>query len=296
MLDFKVGYTRCKTVTMSDPTKTIPILTRIFREKRWKELFDELGIEGAFESFVEVFKRLNDDEAGLLFNVLEDYLFVDANSMLRRFRMIFKDIGVELLLEYYDSIIFVPLKQSSSPKTKSHGFALYPAYHALRNLSKKSPKIESYDTLEALSSQKKGRTNSLIFLVDDFIGSGDTALKAYKRFEKEHRVATDDAIILSVVCLGTGRDNIEKEGHQIWSSVDQAKGISDSTRIADKGKAIEIMKGISSKLSVRPSYYLGYKKSEGLVSMPVRTPNNTFPLFWCPRDSSGGDWPAPFYR
>jgi hypothetical protein len=39
------------------------------------------------------------------------------------------------------------------------------------------------------------------------------------------------------------------------------------------------MKDIEKKINIRGEFSLGYKQSESLISM-IRTPNNTFPVFW----------------
>ncbi len=254
-----------------------------------------MGID-AFGDFIKLFKGLSKDETNLVLTLLEDYLYVDANSMLKHFRMIFKSIGEDLIANYYSKVIFVPLRKENSLSTKSQTYALYPAFHALRQLTKNKVTVSSYDRIEALSTKEKNRQGALILLVDDFIGTGDTALKAYEKYNSKYRVDTDDPAILTIACLGSGKQKIQNKNIQLWHSIEQSKGISESSRIQKKLDALEIMKQISSKLRVRPDYYLGYKSSEGLISMSVRTPNNTFPLFWCPKDSSGNEWPAPFYR
>ena len=52
------------------------------------------------------------------------------------------------------------------------------------------------------------------------------------------------------------------------------------------------MKRIEHELGVSEEYEFGYGKSEGLVTL-IRTPNNTFPVFWYEPSS---DNLAPFVR
>lgn len=62
------------------------------------------------------------------------------------------------------------------------------------------------------------------------------------------------------------------------------------TRTSDCNSAI------SKKLKVKnKSLYLGYKKSEGLVTM-IKTPNNTFPFYWYEGKRDGKFMMAPFPR
>jgi hypothetical protein len=55
------------------------------------------------------------------------------------------------------------------------------------------------------------------------------------------------------------------------------------------------MSEIEEMLAISSKFKFGYKKSEALISLD-RTPNNTFPLFWCKKKRDGESWCAPFYR
>lgn len=55
------------------------------------------------------------------------------------------------------------------------------------------------------------------------------------------------------------------------------------------------MKRIGKKLKVKNKMYLGYKESEGLVTM-IKTPNNTLPFYWDEGKRDGKFMMAPFPR
>jgi hypothetical protein len=52
------------------------------------------------------------------------------------------------------------------------------------------------------------------------------------------------------------------------------------------------MEHIEKNLDIPDDYLFGYKKSEALVTM-IRTPNNTFPVFWYNKKNEDN---APFPR
>ena len=49
------------------------------------------------------------------------------------------------------------------------------------------------------------------------------------------------------------------------------------------------------KIKANKELYLGYKESEGLVTM-IKTPNNTFPFYWFEKKKEGKHTTAPFPR
>jgi len=55
------------------------------------------------------------------------------------------------------------------------------------------------------------------------------------------------------------------------------------------------MDKIESRLGNVNDFKHGYKMSESLVTMS-RTPDNTFPVFWWDKCTTGSKWPSPFPR
>ena len=70
------------------------------------------------------------------------------------------------------------------------------------------------------------------------------------------------------------------------------KGISDKYSDTELSKKIKLMEHIEKNLDIPDDYLFGYKKSEALVTM-IRTPNNTFPVFWYNKKNEDN---APFPR
>lgn len=58
---------------------------------------------------------------------------------------------------------------------------------------------------------------------------------------------------------------------------------------------LELMKSIESKIPKVGKFSFGYEKSEALVTL-MRTPNNTFPIFWKDCTHKGQKLKAPFPR
>ncbi len=84
--------------------------------------------------------------------------------------------------------------------------------------------------------------------------------------------------IIALVSMQQGMDFLRQDGVQVFSSVVMRKAISDRTDGKDASFR-PLMESLEAAIKVRSEYTFGYAHSEGLVKM-IRTPNNTFPIFW----------------
>ena len=90
-----------------------------------------------------------------------------------------------------------------------------------------------------------------------------------------------------------GIDHVrQKTGVEVYAYYIFRKGISDYYSDDQRDGCLKTMAGIEDKLKVDSDFRLGYAQSEALISL-IRTPNNTFPVFWKKKDKSS---PAPFLR
>jgi hypothetical protein len=283
---------------MAEITKYFARLSKIFLEQEWIVKFKEAGYDDTLNNFLEMIGELSNDEADLILTLTEDYLYIDANAISRCFREIYLSISVELISSYKE-VYILPLREPDGGlNTKSSSFVIYPACHILRSMCPGNGtignvKIESFDSMAALDSELSGRGNCLIIFVDDFIGTGLTALKALSSYRCQFRKMTDEVAVMSAVCQEEGNKKIKNAGFDVWTHHIRKRGVSDSTKIKEVEKAIEVMLGISTKrIQISKKYHLGFLSSEALVTMPFRTPNNTFPIYWV----SNATRKAPFYR
>ena len=141
----------------------------------------------------------------------------------------------------------------------------------------------------------EGHVNSIehIFLVDDYIGSGETGLKALT-YLKDHGFECDKLSILALAVQKDGKELLEAAGVPVISEVVRSKGIEMVYPRPEWGKRRHQMKMIGRKLRVKDkNCYLGRGDVEGLITMN-RTPNNTFPFYWYEDD--GRTTYAPFPR
>ena len=139
------------------------------------------------------------------------------------------------------------------------------------------------------------RRDATVIFADDYVGTGETALKALNAYEAEQMKADDRAIAVCFVALRSGYNELSDRFRHVFASIVRDRGISDAPSITNKDAAREIMREIEDRLSVEADYRFGYLGSEGLETMQ-RTPDNTFPIFWHAGADAARPWPAPFPR
>ena len=118
-----------------------------------------------------------------------------------------------------------------------------------------------------------------VFLVDDFIGSGETAEKAINWYINHHNIKLDKIAILALAAQRAGIEALQQKGIEVYTYYCFDKGISDFYTGDELDKYTTLMEKIESKLKVDARYNFGYNRSEALVAL-TRAPNNTFPVFW----------------
>ena len=135
--------------------------------------------------------------------------------------------------------------------------------------------------LNANTVKQLDLTRSQIVLVDDFVGTGETASKAVKYVhELLPEVKNDSICVLCIVTMQNGKTVLENQGIRVFDHVVCKRGISDYYTEPQLDNAIAEMQGIEKTLqNLKPDYRFGYMQSEALVCME-RCPNNTFPIYW----------------
>lgn len=146
------------------------------------------------------------------------------------------------------------------------------------------------------------KDNCCIALVDDFVGSGETAtayVREYKNFlaSKNIKVNLGQFNIVVAAAMKDGVDKVNKYGIDCFAQEIMDKGITCDTtkRQYQRDKNIELMESIEEQLmpNMPKDYSFGYHHSEALISILDKAPNNTFPFYWY---TQGMDTKAIFRR
>lgn len=119
---------------------------------------------------------------------------------------------------------------------------------------------------------------TLLIVVDDFIGTGETAVESLNFIKDNFEIKNNNIRILALAIQKNGFERLKEYKIKIYYSHLLKKGITeyyDSNIVSSK---IELMKKIEKKIGVKEKEKFGYNGSEALIRL-IRTPNNTFPVF-----------------
>jgi len=236
-----------------------------------------------------------------------------------------------------DQIILAPLINSGDDKfkrSKSGHLLPYIAEHVAIPLHQnmKSLKIVSLVSPDAIPNFLSEEKKSLIILLDDFIGSGDTAKTAVQHLEininnsrvdknrgaqnksfisrlinkvkqacktyRPYKIGFNDnyeILVVGLVAMNHAVKRLSTFNIHVLSAEEIYKGIEENQAITDKAWAYKLIDEVEATLKINRDERRGYMKSEALLTM-IRTPDNTFPIYWCKTQNNGSSWPAPFPR
>lgn len=284
--------------------------TNRLREKKWAKF----GNGKILEYLMDRLSLLSDDaQKDLILNLTERFEFVDILDFMQGLPSAFSK-AVLSKKETGKKILVTPLK---SPYINVEGLKTSPSGGTLFSKSKSPdtfyPLLKNHimddEIIDAVrfcddpyALVTHYTDNSVIILVDDFIGSGLTAYKHIKSYikllkEYKHHVNVEDFCVVVDVAMKHGVNYLLDNGIDSFYDVLQSKAISEDETLEEKQvkSKIRIMKNIEGKVlkNLNPKYSLGFESSESLVSILNKAPNNTFPFYW---EKCVGDKKAVFRR
>lgn len=175
-------------------------LQAIFAKKKWPI---EDGFESkVFENFCGLLAGLKVHQRELMFTLTEDFLWVRELDYVRHFSQAFAHFVSGFPFNGRTRIVICPLlPEEDFGKGKSSIMLLYFIKANLASLRAKYPQysIDFCDgpaQFNCVSSQ----ATTVLCLIDDFIGSGDTAVKAVDYFLQQHYHLSQIAV-LSLVAM-----------------------------------------------------------------------------------------------
>lgn len=261
----------------------------LFKEKKW---WDRTDKEEKIKRCIKLFEKLNDDEIELVFNLLSKVEVIEEDKYLMLYVALLEKLERKNKNWFSNlkTIYIAPLVENANYKaTKSSMTAWYIlrntrfCYHPLLN-DKIIHFVDAYE-LNNLKSMEVIDSTSCILLVDDYIGSGNTARKALDEFT-HNRSCISQLVVFSIAAEKVGLKCIKEMKVKTFCAIEVNKAISDVYVGADKDKALNLMKAIESKIFKKElkNESLGYGHSESLTIM-IRTSNNVFPIFWKGKDA-----------
>jgi hypothetical protein len=272
-------------------------LQKILASKNWQ--IDADDNSKIFTNFCHLLELLTNEEQNLVLNLVDKYEYFPFNTYDYMIKECVKEIKSYFSgkIDNFREIILLPIiTERYFGYTKSGNLPLYQIKNYIPDIfGVATSKVFSYEIPSHVNEYNDKRNNALLIFVDDFLGSGDSAIEAIRYYEANLKKDDDTVILLSLVAQEQGVLNLFDNGYDVFSSKIRKKGLTDNYTLEEANAYKNIMRGIETKLKVSEKYMLGYKQSEALVSM-IRTPNNTFPVFWYDKELSKTGKAAPFRR
>lgn len=249
-------------------------IQEIFKQKNWP--IEDCFSDDVFENFCNMLAGLQPEQCNLIINLTEKFLWVQDSTYIKHFSGAFDSFISSYSFPRGKNIYICPiLPEEDFGKSKSSIFLLYLVKSHLSAIQQKYSNFEiTYADSPNAVKLDMIRDNFTLCLIDDFIGTGETAERASKYF-LDRNIDKNMMTIVSLVSMSSGLDNLNNKGYITYTDINCDKGITDGGNETQ----IELMKNIEKSIKVSDDYKFGYKGSEALVKM-IRTPNNTFPIYW----------------
>jgi hypothetical protein len=253
-------------------------LRSIFENKGWEEITESKNRE--FDDFCQMLTYFDDTQQDLILSLTDDFLQIKSMSYVRHFFEAYKKLIVEIN-DRFDKILIQPLVAPKDiDKTKSSKFLFYFLKGEGRALKIASGEIDVKFIENHYSLEKEGvGSNTLLCLVDDYVGTGNTALEAV-RFLLDRKIPAANICVVSLAAQSIGFRRLKEINIPLYYLFFRDKALSDNSKYTVED--IKTMERIEKRMGVSRKYLFGYGKTEGLIRLH-RIPNNTFPVYWYTR-------------
>lgn len=274
--------------------ESITYLNKIFKAKKWT---DRDVDEYVFDNFCNLLDNLNESERVLIIELVERYQWITILEYQEKILSTLESVEDEKVDKLKTVYLFPIIKFEDEGKVKSGTFLMY-QIKAFKKYLKKYSKVKfKYVTkFEYLTdSQFVLKDNETIFLIDDYIGSGETLNACLDELKENSNISYDNLNIICIAIQKEVSDFISKEGISIYTDYLSPKGLSDFNESPVREEKIALMLKIEKLIPGGSHFSLGYNECEALITL-ARTPDNTFPIFWKKHRIGKKYYDAPFSR
>lgn len=267
-------------------------LHELFTNNKW---FTKSGQEQAYRSFTDMLANFSEEQINLILDLGHRFLWIGFDEYFQATLELLKHVEDEKISSSQRIIVFPIVKPKDIGKAKSS----MPFLYLFRSVNFAGPRYEHirFEVIDSYAKIRKTKftDNDLLFLVDDYIGSGETLRVTIDEVLKNDTLKPVKINVMSLTMQSEILSKLTELNISYYSGHIRKKGISDFYTTSELAEKTQIMKSIEDHLPKVGDYSFGFKKSEALVSMH-RTPNNTFPIFWMNYRKGGKIYKAPFLR
>lgn len=272
---------------------TLMKLFTIFVKKGWTEID---GYDDVLNRFGELTQALKEEEIDLIIELTDKYHWMTYNEYHTSIRTMLKRLLSESLIEKKKLYIFPVIKLTDEDDLKS-------GHIVMKMIDSIKSSLSEYDNIavilltkfEDLETTKLPMSNDdFLILVDDYIGSGNTLNSTIAEIVKNTSIK-DNYAVFTVAIQQDAKTLLESKNIKLYNSISLIKGLSGNYNSPELEEKMKIMDALETRIPKSKRYKYGYEKSEALITL-MRTPNNTFPIFWKGINHKGTEIKAPFPR
>lgn len=245
----------------------------LFELKGWK--IDDGNNKSLYKRFLKKYQSFNTDSNRKIFlDLARNYEYIPIQNYIEILKGILESVFID---DAREDILVMPLLSKKDIRRIKSGAVLSYLFQSVElkfidRLSKK--KFTVIDDYEHLGS-KIVKNGKRLFLVDDYVGSGEQAIRAIKDvIETINQVTSMDKINqIAIISLYSNKKGIESINQFIKNFEIIEYYYGEETN----GKAHNYRAEIESQLDPKAEDF-GYKDCGDLITL-IRTPNNTLNLF-----------------
>lgn len=256
-------------------------LVEIFNDKSW-EIEDGPNEVSLFNRFCSTLSELSDDQQMLILEMTERFTRIKFEEYLIYIKKVLDSLVNDKTIDItsINNIYIAPLiSPDDFGKSKSSTMVQYSIRGIIQNIPEIAFKRIIYTDGLKVDSEHINKEDSILLLVDDFVGTGETAYAAINHLNNVEKIDKKRIVILTIAALEAGISYLESLEIIIFTALVFKKGITDFYPSEIVSEKITLMESIEKKIKVHKNERLGFKGSEALITL-IRTPNNTFPVFW----------------
>jgi hypothetical protein len=269
-------------------------LNKIFKSNNWTERdIDEF----VFDNFCKLLDNLNNEQRKLIIELVDRYKWISFAEYPEKILATLESIEQEKLDKLSIVYLFPVIKLEDEGGFKSGQFLIYQIKAFKRHLKKfKNITFKYVSKFDNLTNPDfKLKNTEAIFLIDDYIGSGETLNACLHELKINPAITYDKINVITIASQIEISKELEKLGISFYASYYSQRGITDYNKSPIVEEKIKIMLEIEKMIPGGSHFSFGYNQSEALITL-ARTPDNTFPIFWKTYRVGKQKYLAPFSR
>ena len=254
-------------------------VSKIFSQNKWISYeFDNTSLEKT----MNLGKDLSNEQRDLLVYLLNKYVQIPPSQYIIRILNVLSKIDTNSI-KNINKIYIAPLKKPEDfllPKSSD-----YVSYQfkmpVISNAAIFNNREVIITSINCLPKNLQNSSVKKLFLVDDFSGSGETVFSCLDYLKQEKQILDNKITILLLAGMKDSINKIQQKGYEVYCDLIQEKGISSIIDDIKRNDFTILMNEIEAKyhIDINSEIHFGYNHSESLITL-IRTPNNTFPIFW----------------